>query len=838
MVDAEAPNFDVLYVGDSFDSSEFVDVISGEEQDQDQWHVKAVACTENGREAVKMHHPNCIVCEYDLSDGNGIAFLNTVREWYPEVPFILFTTKMETVAEEAVSAGATDCIYNSGEKYRHRLLAARVQNAVEKYRLQQAETQQDERFELFFSESPLGAIQWDDEFCFLRLNRRAEEILGYDEATLQGKSWEVIVAEDDQSHVEDAVAELLSADGGKHVINKNIRADGEVRTLEWHNRAVTDSNGDVRSIFSKFQDITDRASRTLELEEYETIVEALTDPIYVLDETGSFTFVNREFTELVGYDRERIVGSQPSLIKNKAAVEQAEQVLSRLLSSDGPETVTFEVMIQPRDGDPIICEDHMGVLPYTGDSFNGSVGTLRDITQRKQRQQEIKTERDRFQAIFNDAFDAMVIFDDDRQYIKVNEQATELFGFPKAELIGKTIDDFVPERIDSEERFQKLKQTERERNTITVVRSDGAERIVEYAASTNIAPGQYLAILRDVTEHRRRERRFQALVEESNDIISIVDEEGRYQYQSPSVERILGYDPAETLGDKVWEYIHPKDRKETFDQFEKWVINSERAPKGVEYRAQHADGSWRWMEAHGNSQLDNPAVEGYVFNSRDITEQKERRQQLELVDRVLRHNVRNDMNVIRGAAEAIYNDTSGEIAKFAEQIIATSNSLIATAETEREMAQLLSEPADPESLSVNPLVQQAASRIRREFPDATVTVECSEGVRMRAATHFRQAIEELLTNAIIHNDAESPEVTVTVVETSANVRIEIADTGPQIPAMEREVLLGNEERSALDHGSGLGLWFVQLLVSRSGGSIEFTQNSPTDNIVTLELPLH
>ena len=59
MVNRGASNFDVLYVGDSFDSSEFVDLIFREEQDQDQWHVKAVACTEDGRGAVKTHHPNC-----------------------------------------------------------------------------------------------------------------------------------------------------------------------------------------------------------------------------------------------------------------------------------------------------------------------------------------------------------------------------------------------------------------------------------------------------------------------------------------------------------------------------------------------------------------------------------------------------------------------------------------------------------------------------------------------------------------------------------------------------------------------------------------------------------
>ena len=128
--------------------------------------------------------------------------------------------------------------------------------------------------------------------------------------------------------------------------------------------------------------------------QYGTIIEALTDAVYVLDEEGQFTYVNDEFVELVGYDRETILGNTPSLIKDEAAVEQAEQQLGRLLSSDGPDTVTFEVTVHPHDGKPVVCEDHMGVLPYEGDQFNGSVGTLRDITDRKEREQELARTHD------------------------------------------------------------------------------------------------------------------------------------------------------------------------------------------------------------------------------------------------------------------------------------------------------------------------------------------------------------------------------------------------------------------------------------------------------------
>jgi signal transduction histidine kinase len=152
------------------------------------------------------------------------------------------------------------------------------------------------------------------------------------------------------------------------------------------------------------------------------------------------------------------------------------------------------------------------------------------------------------------------------------------------------------------------------------------------------------------------------------------------------------------------------------------------------------------------------------------------------------------------------------------------------------MAKLFTDSADPITLDVAPLLQQVTKNIRAEFPDAIVTVECPDGISIRAKSQFRQAIEELLTNAIIHHPDDAPEVEITVVEDQERVQIKVADTCPRIPKMERDVLLGNKERTPLDHGSGLGLWFVQFLVSRSNGSIKFEQNSPNGNIVILELP--
>ncbi|CCQ36447.1 receiver/sensor box histidine kinase [Natronomonas moolapensis 8.8.11] len=369
-------------------------------RENDYLDVEATTSAEEALRILADRPPDCIVSDYDMPGTDGIEFLDDVRERYPELPFVLYTGKgSEEIAAEAISAGVTDYIQKQGGNERYLLLATRIRNAVKRYRAEKATEEQKEQLRLFFQESSIGAIQWDDTFRFKRLNDRAEEILGYEEAELRGESWETIVAADDRGRVGDVVSDLLDADGGRNILNRNVRKDGDVRICEWYNRVVTNEDGEVEAIFSQFQDVTERERRKRELAEHETIVSALPDAVYVIDEDGRFTHVNEELVELVGYDRETIIGNTPSLFKDDDAVEQAEGQLRRLLSSDGPETVSFEVTLQPRDGTPVVCEDHMGVLPYNGECFEGSVGTLRDVTDQKQRREELDRRTEELKAL-------------------------------------------------------------------------------------------------------------------------------------------------------------------------------------------------------------------------------------------------------------------------------------------------------------------------------------------------------------------------------------------------------------------------------------------------------
>ena len=124
------------------------------------------------------------------------------------------------------------------------------------------------------------------------------------------------------------------------------------------------------------------------------------------------------------------------------------------------------------------------------------------------------------------------------------------------------------------------------------------------------------------------EERFRSLVMNSSDMITVFAPDGTRLYASPSTERVLGYKPEGMLGGSAFELVHPDDAPRVREEFAKRA----RTPGTgwpFEFRARHADGSWRVFESIGANLLDDPSVGGLVFNARDITDRKRAEETLE-----------------------------------------------------------------------------------------------------------------------------------------------------------------------------------------------------------------
>ncbi|MFB6163812.1 MAG: histidine kinase N-terminal 7TM domain-containing protein [Haloarculaceae archaeon] len=214
---------------------------------------------------------------------------------------------------------------------------------------------------------------------------------------------------------------------------------------------------------------------------------------------------------------------------------------------------------------------------------------------------------------------------------------------------------------------------------------------------------------------------------------------------------------------------------------------------------------------------------GRVLVVRDITDRTNRRQQLQVLNRVLRHNFRNDLNVIDVCATQLTDRLDGEDAELAARIRMVARDLTETGTKAREIERIMSrQHVDPQPIDLPSLIQRLVDTLRHEYPEVEVELDLPDTLEIRSTGVLESVLQNVLENAVVHNDSAEPWLRVTVEsdDSSGEVEIAVADNGPGIPAQERDVLVKGTE-TPLEHGSGLGLWLVNWGVSMLGGEVAF-----------------
>jgi PAS domain S-box-containing protein len=325
------------------------------------------------------------------------------------------------------------------------------------------------------------------------------------------------------------------------------------------------------------------------------------------------------------------------------------------------------------------------------------------------------------------------------------------------------------------------------------------------------------------TPRVRETERFRTIIEQSSDVVSILDREGTYVYQSPSVESVLGYAPEQFVGESVFEFVHPEDRERVRTEFLAAVENPDRTPT-IEYRFKHSDGSWRVVESRGTNMIEDPVVGGMVVNSRDVTDRRRREQRMNVLNRTLRHDLRNAMNVILGNAELLMREHGTD--DRAETVRSTAASMLELSNKVREIERALDTSDSPrEMVDVVSVVEEYVSAVRRSRPDVDVEVDLPESEWVLANNRIGAVIDNAIENAIDHSEDPRLRVAAEDAELAGDdaVRITVADDGPGIPEEELAVLTEGGE-TPLEHTSGIGLWLIQWIVAESAGEVTFEES--------------
>lgn len=366
-----------------------------------------------------------------------------------------------------------------------------------------------------------------------------------------------------------------------------------------------------------------------------------------------------------------------------------------------------------------------------------------------------------------------------------------------------------------------------------------------FMVTNTAAGGAALGLLVGIYDARSKksEERYRAIFENSADAISIVDDSGTIKSWNRGCEEIFGYTAEEVVG-RGFETIVPERRMErarhVFD-----LVDEQGAVRGYQTRRKRKDGTLVDVELT----LSSLGEFGYTAIYRDITERKnyeeslrevneelrDNMRRLEVLDRVLRHNMHNDMNVIQGYSEVLAERLSGEEEDYVESIREAAEDLLDTTDKEREIVEIVTEGRERDDVDLADVVEQVAGNAASEHPGAEVSTELPGEIVVRAIPRMYRAIEELVYNAVEHNDRETPRVEVSIQGEDGKAVLEVADNGPGIPADEVGVLTGEREIDPLYHGSGMGLWLVNWVVKISGGTVEFREREPRGSVVTVRL---
>ena len=324
----------------------------------------------------------------------------------------------------------------------------------------------------------------------------------------------------------------------------------------------------------------------------------------------------------------------------------------------------------------------------------------------------------------------------------------------------------------------------------------------------HLAFDMYAFFSRDMFEMVPAARRIadRAAIDNLGTAVVIVDTGERIIERNDEAARVLGLPAGTALGGQLSEYAPDVNPAESGGTVTRTVDGQERT-----YAVTTAP-----LEAAGGTSVGNSIV------FQDITAERRREQRLAVLNRVLRHNLRNDLNVVQGyldiAADRV---DDADLRGMLETATRKTAGVIELGEKARSIENAMGDGADgTASVAVRPLLRDIRDDLRAGA-DAEIRIEAPGEPSVRTDPPVLAVVlENLVENAVEHTDTDAPAVTVRVGADEAGVTIEVEDDGPGVPDHELDVLDATEE-TALEHGSGLGLWIVKWGVASLGGTVAF-----------------
>jgi PAS domain S-box-containing protein len=279
-----------------------------------------------------------------------------------------------------------------------------------------------------------------------------------------------------------------------------------------------------------------------------------------------------------------------------------------------------------------------------------------------------------YRCLYENSVVGIILTDSRRVIVAMNPAASRMLGYGRQELVGHTIEDLVDKGIGAApspgEAGQPL--TEGTENLV-LLRKNGSSFPAEITWSPFSTGNDDLTalFLHDITDRRKAENtlrknetRLRILFENTMDIIALLNPDGTIRYYSPAAERLLGYTTEELSSMVSFDLLHPEDRERIMTIFMD-TLQKPGTNVTATFRVRHYDGTWRSLDAIGSNLIDNPAIQGFVLNARDVTERRKleavvlQAQKMEAVGTLaggIAHEINNLLMGIQGNASLLQID--------------------------------------------------------------------------------------------------------------------------------------------------------------------------------------
>jgi PAS domain S-box-containing protein len=339
--------------------------------------------------------------------------------------------------------------------------------------------------------------------------------------------------------------------------------------------------------------------------------------------------------------------------------------------------------------------------------------------------------------------------------------------------------------------------------------------------------GRAEKLVQDEIESRRRtEHRLSTVLERIPNPVFYRDTEGTYLGCNAAFEAMFDQPRDELIGhtsDDIDNELLDMLGEETDD---KLAATGEK--QRVERTIAH-DAGPRYIRIHKAPFEDvDGDIAGIVGIIEDITEQrrheqelKEQAENLEILNQVTRHDIRNDLQVILGMTDILREHVDEERQEYLDTIIENSQHAVDLTQQARDLTEAMLESGHgTEPIPLKSTIESEIEKIQETYNRAVISVSGTiPSVSVSADEMLSSVFRNILTNGIQHNDSDLPQIAVSAETSPETVTVRIADNGPGIPDERKETVFGRGEKGLESSGTGLGLYLVDTLVDKYGGWI-------------------